>query len=272
MAEQENKSGLWTRLRGSAGARYVSNLFADAAEQLGTEVRSVGANTLEHIAKQFNDALPYIAEAGYKVLEIEVGIGISPRLIAHLRRHRELSLDEEKALLELVKQRRFLSLLMQTLFNAGRIQRRMQFTNFEFQDLELELSVLPTASVKFRPRGAVAVGGEGSRHGGSGPRPGTPLLASGTLDLAALGPNAHGEAGTGQAQEAGERGSASSMEADPAGTASAGQRTGFDLGQSVGADFREDLPPKTLTAKVSHGVAGAVSGVFTRLKGKQREI
>ena len=64
------------------------------------ELKNLGGDTLSKTAQQFNEALPYIERAGYDVTEVEVALGLSPKVVPHLKLRELINEEEQKALLQ----------------------------------------------------------------------------------------------------------------------------------------------------------------------------
>lgn len=140
-----------TAFRGNKTRQEWAGNTKEAAQATMSGLRGLGADTLTGTADKFNQALPYIERAGYDVTEIQVGIGLSPRLIADLR-IRELISDEARAeLLEEVAERKLISTILSSLFRAADAREKLQFKQFQFASLELELSIMPVVSLRFLP-------------------------------------------------------------------------------------------------------------------------
>ncbi|WP_417452045.1 hypothetical protein [Kordiimonas sp.] len=114
-------------------------------------IKDFSGDTLTKTAQRFNEALPYIERAGYDVTEIEVGLGLSPKIVPHLRL-RELISDEKQAtLLSETRDKTLINTILSSLFRASGTRKKLRFNRFHFTDLELELSILPTVVLKFKP-------------------------------------------------------------------------------------------------------------------------
>ena len=129
----------------------------DAYQATVGGIKDFSGDTLSKTAERFNEALPYIERAGYDVTEIEVGLGLSPKVVPHLRIRELISEDEQLLLLEETRSLKLVNAILASLFRASAAHTKLQFKKFHFSDLELELSILPTVVLKFRPNG------EGSR-------------------------------------------------------------------------------------------------------------
>ena len=67
----------------------------DAYQATVGGIKDFSGDTLAKTAERFNEALPYIERAGFDVTEIEVGLGLSPKVAPHLK-IRELISEEEQ--------------------------------------------------------------------------------------------------------------------------------------------------------------------------------
>ncbi|WP_262693880.1 hypothetical protein [Kordiimonas aquimaris] len=114
-------------------------------------LKEFSGDTLTKTATRFNEALPYIERAGYEVTEIEVGLGLSPKVVPHLRMRELISDEEQLALLAETKEKKLVNTILSSLFKASAARSKLKFKKFHFTDIELELSILPTVVLKFRP-------------------------------------------------------------------------------------------------------------------------
>ncbi|NVJ98185.1 MAG: hypothetical protein HWE25_08535 [Alphaproteobacteria bacterium] len=114
-------------------------------------LKSLSGDALTKTAQNFNEALPYIERAGYEVTEIEVGMGLDPKIVPHLRMRDMIDESEQAALLEETKNKTLVNTILSSLFRASAARRKLNFRRFHFTDIELELSILPTVVLKFKP-------------------------------------------------------------------------------------------------------------------------
>lgn len=114
-------------------------------------LKEFSGDTLGKTAARFNEALPYIERAGYEVTELEVGLGLSPKVVPHLRLKELIDDDAKLALLEETKDKRLVNTILGSLFRASAARSKLNFNKFHFSDIELELSILPTVVLKFKP-------------------------------------------------------------------------------------------------------------------------
>ena len=84
--------------------------------------------------------------------EVEVGLGLSPKVVPHLRIREHLSEEEQFMLLEETRERKLVNTILTSLFKASAAHKKLNFKKFSFSDMELELSILPSVVLKFRPK------------------------------------------------------------------------------------------------------------------------
>lgn len=157
--------------KGTGMARRLPEIFEDMRQKLlGREstqtwsenavsaysatiggLKEFSGDTLGKTAAKFNEALPFIERAGYEVTEIEVGLGLSPKVVPHLRLRKMISDEEQLALLEETREKKLVNTILNSLFKASAAHSKLKFRQFHFSDIELELSILPTVVLKFRP-------------------------------------------------------------------------------------------------------------------------
>lgn len=115
-------------------------------------IKDLSGDTLSKTAQRFNEALPYIERAGYDVTEVEVGLGLSPKVVPHLRIRELISEEEQLQLIEETREKKLVNTILTSLFRASAAHKKLKFKNFQFSDMELELSILPSVVLKFRPK------------------------------------------------------------------------------------------------------------------------
>lgn len=128
-------------------SKTATDVYSSTVEGL----KGYGGDALTKTAQNFNEALPYIERAGFSVTEIEVEIGISPKIVPHLRMIKAISAREREALLEEVEKKRLIHTILSSLFSATAARKKLKFNRYHFTELEMELSVLPSVTLKFKP-------------------------------------------------------------------------------------------------------------------------
>lgn len=139
------------KLMGNESAQTWGENASEAYSATMEGLKGMSGDALGKTAASFNEALPYIERAGYEVTEIEVGLGLSPKVVPHLRMRELISEEEQLALLAETSGKKMVNTVLASLFRASAARDRLKFRQFHFSDIELELSILPTVVLKFRP-------------------------------------------------------------------------------------------------------------------------
>lgn len=140
------------------GDQAVDQAMDQAGKWSGSASRQAKAITDAQIAsatRQFQDALPFVEKAGYRVDGVDVVVGVTPRLVPHLTLVEPVSKMEREALLaEATAQGKDLTRnLLTSLYRAADLRKKLRLEPFEFCALEIEIGVLPNVIVKFRRPG-----------------------------------------------------------------------------------------------------------------------
>lgn len=141
---------------GAAKSKNWSETASGAYSSTIEGLKGYGGDALTKTAQNFNDALPYIERAGFLVTEIEVGIGISPKIVPHLTMVKAVSAREREALLVEVQKKKLIYTILSSLFSATAARKKLKFNHYHFTEIEMELSVLPSVTLKFKPNNGAA--------------------------------------------------------------------------------------------------------------------
>ncbi|NVJ69879.1 MAG: hypothetical protein HWE08_05965 [Alphaproteobacteria bacterium] len=151
---EEMRQALLGRRPGHSWSSSASDVYSATLGGL----KNFSGDTLSKTAQSFNEALPYIERAGYEVTEIEVGLGLDPKIVPHLRLREMISDEEQVILLEETRKKKLINTILSSLFRASAARSKLKFRRFHFSSIELELSILPTVVLKFSPNEKEAVG------------------------------------------------------------------------------------------------------------------
>lgn len=137
--------------RDKTGSQTWGDTATQAYSSTVGSLKELGGDTLVKTAAGFNEALPFIKRAGYDVTEVEVGLGLSPKIVPHLKVREIITAEEQAELLTEVQGRKLVSTILTSLFKAGAAREKLNFKRFHFSEIELELSILPSVVLKFKP-------------------------------------------------------------------------------------------------------------------------
>lgn len=120
-----------------------SNISALALDRAFSEQLS-----MEELQQQFQDALPHLKKAGYTLTELEVELGIPPKLIPHFHHDRSVHLNMDMAIAEM-GDNNIGVMLIRILAHAGEIQGELNMADLPFDDIEVELGAIPSVKLQY---------------------------------------------------------------------------------------------------------------------------
>ena len=134
---------------------------ADKLQQKGGELlakidlpnlQEAGLNAANELVAEFNQSLPLIPEAGYRLREFEVELGLPPKAKAHFELIETISPEEQAVILVKAKALgRMSDLVFSALFKAHQLQNTIKLGNLKMKEIEIEIGIIPSVIIKFRP-------------------------------------------------------------------------------------------------------------------------
>ncbi len=144
----------------NAAAEKFSLLASDAVDY----VFDSGLST-EMAMRDFNAALPHLKQAGYTLTELELELGIPPKLIPHFYHDPAVRLDLKHALTAL-EGNSIGTALMYALAKAGDLQQELEVSDMQFSHIEVELGPVPSLKLQYKnpDSGGSAAGDLGNKE------------------------------------------------------------------------------------------------------------
>lgn len=130
-------------------ADKFSTLASDAVGQvLDTNIST------KSLMKDFNAALPQLKKAGYTLTELEVELGIPPKLIPHFYHDPTVHPNLEQSL-DALKGNGIGTALMLALSKAGELQKELEVSGMQFSHIEVELGPIPSLKLQYKNNQAI---------------------------------------------------------------------------------------------------------------------
>lgn len=105
--------------------------------------------SVEMLMKDFNDALPHLKRAGYILIEMEVELGIPPKLIPHFYRDNDINMDLQKTLAAIGDNNIGKALII-ALNEASQLQKKIEVADMQFNYIEVELGPIPALKLQYK--------------------------------------------------------------------------------------------------------------------------
>lgn len=147
-----------TRLKESVAASagdVSSNVAArvgDAKEALAVaaaDARDAGATVIKEAIDEFAATLPILREAGYQVGEVDIEIGLPPKISASVTASETVTDEQIAKILEEHQDKKLTILLVRALYQAWRLQSGIHIVGMKPRGMSIELGLIPSVTIKF---------------------------------------------------------------------------------------------------------------------------
>ena len=136
---------------GSAGIdeNLISKNIVEKISSVLDEGQDMASEKIFALIEDFNRSLPVLSKAGYELEELELELGIPPKLIPHFK-YDEGEDSNVESLLNELQGNGLGTNLMKALLKAGQFQRKIKFKEMRFSHVEIELSVIPSVRLSYK--------------------------------------------------------------------------------------------------------------------------
>ena len=114
-------------------------------------LRSASGGKFEELVERFNKMVPLIEQAGFNVSEIVVVMSVPPGLTVHVTPGDLLEGEERQAFFDSIAEHKMSCRVIRSLFRATEFGNDVRFEGFGFYEVELEVGLIPSVNVKFKP-------------------------------------------------------------------------------------------------------------------------
>lgn len=130
--------------------KSVGETTAGIARTASSTIATASADAVKSLVRNINEALPFVERAGYRVSEIELGLSVPPKVVMHLILDDEVSDEVRAALLKDCEGKWFTRQLIERLHNVRQIQRATNFVGMAFDEIEVEIALIPSVILHYR--------------------------------------------------------------------------------------------------------------------------
>ena len=127
----------------------AKQVAAEVNDKAGDPSGKVGEAVLA-VVKDLNDALPHLAKAGYTMNELEIEVGILPKLIPHFTVN-EISGENIEQSSKDLEENTVGYALFTALRKATDLQQKLIIDGMSFARIEIELGLTPVVRLSYKP-------------------------------------------------------------------------------------------------------------------------
>jgi len=136
------------------------NKAKDKTQEVSSSVKEKVENTkdslgnlskvVEEMINNLNEALPILKEYGFGLIELEIELGVPPKLVTHFDMSNEDFTEELRdKILDEMQNNKIASLIVKSLYNAYNLQKKIKIKDLKFAEIEIEASLPPSVKLKF---------------------------------------------------------------------------------------------------------------------------
>ena len=129
----------------AANASDVRKSLATAA----ADAREASANRIKEAIDEFNATLLILREAGYKVSEVDIAIGLPPKISASVVASDAVTDEHIAKILEEHQHKKLTTLVLNALYQAWRLQSAIQIVGMKPRGMSIELGLVPSVTIRF---------------------------------------------------------------------------------------------------------------------------
>ncbi|MBK7569750.1 MAG: hypothetical protein IPI31_18170 [Bacteroidetes bacterium] len=138
------------------GFDEASNLLKDTLDKF-YDVKNLTKEKLTGFTNDLIALSPLIEKTGFRTKEINIGVGVPPRIIFHFEKFANVSKSDIEALLKQHEDKTMLKVIVTTLVSADEFQSKLTLGSFKFNEIDIELGVPPEVNVKLVNSSALGV-------------------------------------------------------------------------------------------------------------------
>jgi hypothetical protein len=123
---------------------------AGLKDKVGDPSARVG-DAIFDVVSSLNDSLPHLAKAGYTMDEVEIEVGVPPKLIPHFTVDGALAENAEQVLTDL-EGNIIGSALFKALLKAAALQQKIVINDMSFSRVEIQLGLVPAVRLCYKKK------------------------------------------------------------------------------------------------------------------------
>jgi len=123
-----------------------------STDDTNSPITQLTTDKLKAIVADLTNAEPIFTEAGFVMEQLEVEVGLLPKIIPQFVQTKKISPQMEADILEQLNDRKLLQFVLQSLFKSSRMEALMETTDLALFGIEIEISAPPSVRTIFRRR------------------------------------------------------------------------------------------------------------------------
>ena len=125
----------------------AKDMAGKASQGLGG-LKDMGEDKIKEVINNFNEARPFLEDAGYKLSGLQIEMGVPPKLTTEFECN---NASEEKinSALESLKDNKVGLMVLKSLIKANGLQNGISLKGLKFSNIEIEVGLIPNVRLIF---------------------------------------------------------------------------------------------------------------------------
>ena len=128
------------------GAETIRDIRSDV-ESTVEDLKADSDEKLMESLEKIQDAERVFKEAGYKLRALKMEMGFNPKVIAMLRREKEIGTRQQERLLKQHADNKLIKSMLTSLFKAEHLEDKVHLRDLTFSEVHIEMGLVPAVHV-----------------------------------------------------------------------------------------------------------------------------
>ncbi|TQV76949.1 hypothetical protein FLL45_03075 [Aliikangiella marina] len=125
-----------------------------STEDTNSPITKLTTDKLKAIVADLTNAGPIFEEAGFIMEQLEVEVGLLPKIVPQFHQIKKVAKEDEEAVLQQLSDRKLLQFVLQSLFKSSRMEALLGNTDLGLHAIEIEISAPPSVRTIFKRKPA----------------------------------------------------------------------------------------------------------------------
>ena len=121
-----------------------------STEDTNSPITKLTTDKLKAIVADLTNAGPIFKEAGFIMEQLEVEVGLLPKIVPQFHQLKKIPKEDEEAVLQQLNDRKLLQFVLQSLFKSSRMEALLGSTDLGLHAIEIEISAPPSVRTIFK--------------------------------------------------------------------------------------------------------------------------
>ena len=128
------------------GAETIRDIRADVEDTV-EDLKADSEEKMMQSLEKIQDSERVFKDAGYLLQAVELEMGFNPKVVAVLKREKEVSVSKKERLLKLYEDDKVVKTVLTSLFKAESLEDKVHLRRLTFSEVHLEMGLVPAVHV-----------------------------------------------------------------------------------------------------------------------------